>query len=218
MKRIALMLTVAAATLAAMVWVATRLGSRQVFAQQTAEQRGYNIGDAVNEFQLRSVSGNMVSLKDYAAGKGLILVFTSNHCPFSKAYESRLIALNSQFAPQGFPVVAINANDASAYEEDSFDNMKARAQSAGFTFPYLADASQQVARAFGATRTPHAFVLQKQADRFTVQYIGAIDDNSQDPAGVSRRYVEEAVTNLLQGKPVMLNVSRPVGCAIQWKE
>ena len=218
MKRIGLMLAVAALTLGAMGWAARRLGSRPALAQPAHEQRGYNIGDVVGGFSLPNVDGRRVSLSDFADRQGLIVVFTSNHCPFSKAYEARLVALGQQFGPQGFPLVAINANDAAAYDEDSFENMKTRAAAAGFTFPYLNDDTQQVARAFGATRTPHAFVLQRQGGQFRVRYIGAIDDNSQDPAGVSHRYVEEAVGNLLQGKPVMLSVSRPVGCAIQWKD
>jgi glutathione peroxidase-family protein len=178
---------------------------------------GYGIGDAVANFRLRNVDGTTVSLGDFAQRKGLIVVFTCNHCPFSRAYEDRLIALHQRYQPQGFPVVAINPNDPAAYEEDSFENMKLRAREKAYPFPYLLDESQDVARAFGATRTPHAFVLRRDGDRFTVQYIGALDDNSQDASGVTRRFVEDAVNNLLAGKPVSLNTTKSVGCAIKWK-
>ncbi|MFT4031141.1 MAG: thioredoxin family protein [Siphonobacter sp.] len=187
-------------------------------ADHPLDQRGYNIGDAVADFHLKSTVGKTVSLREYHSEKGIIVVFTTNHCPFAKAYESRIIALDQKYNPQGFPVLAINPNDPSAYEEDSFDNMKARATSKSYPFPYVFDENQQVAKAFGATRTPQVFVLQRQGERFIVQYIGTIDDNSQDPAGVTKNYVQEAVNNLLQGKPVMLNVTKAVGCAIQWKD
>lgn len=178
---------------------------------------GYGIGDAVADFRLRNVDGRMVALSDFSSGKGAIVVFTANHCPFSRAYEDRLIALHQRYQPLGFPVLAINPNDPAAYEEDSFDNMKLRAREKAFPFPYLLDESQAVARAFGAARTPHVVVLKREGDKFTVQYMGAVDDSSQDASGVTRRHVEEAVNNLLAGKPVSLNTTKSVGCAIKWK-
>lgn len=185
--------------------------------QPEAADPGYGIGDAVADFRLRNVDGRTVSLADFSAAKGAIVVFTCNHCPFSRAYEDRLIALHQRYQPQGFPVLAINPNDPAAYEEDSFENMKARAREKAYPFPYLMDESQGVARAFGATRTPHAVVLKREGDKFTVQYMGAVDDSSQDASGVTRRYVEDAVNNLLAGKPVSLNTTKSVGCAIKWK-
>lgn len=178
---------------------------------------GYGIGDAVTDFRLRNVDGRTMALSDFSAAKGAIVVFTANHCPFSRAYEDRLIALHQRYQPLGFPVLAINPNDPAAYEEDSFDNMKLRAREKAFPFPYLLDESQEVARAFGATRTPHVVVLKREGDRFRVQYMGAVDDSSQDASGVTRRFVEDAVNNLLTGKPVSLNTTKSVGCAIKWK-
>ncbi len=178
---------------------------------------GYGIGDAVADFRLKNVDGRTVSLADFPKAKGAIVVFTCNHCPFSRAYEDRVIALNQRFLSQGFPVIAINPNDPAAYEEDSFENMKARAREKSYSFPYLADETQGVSKAFGATRTPHVVVIKREGDKFTVQYIGTIDDNSQDAGGVTRRYVEDAVNNLMAGKPVGLNTTKSVGCAIKWK-
>lgn len=178
----------------------------------------YEVGAVAADFRLRNVDGQMVSLGDYRSGKGVIVVFTSNHCPFSRAYEDRLVELHRKFAAEGYPIVAINSNDPAAYEEDSFSNMQARSQQKQFPFPYLVDETQRVAKTYGASRTPHVLVLRKSGEQFVVQYVGAIDDNSQDPSSVTRRYVDEAVTNLLAGKPVVSTSTKSVGCAIKWKE
>ncbi|MGA0557318.1 thioredoxin family protein [Larkinella sp. VNQ87] len=186
-------------------------------AFRSDEKKVYAIGDVVQNFTLKNVDGRMVSLSDYKGGKGVILVFTTNHCPFSKAYEERMVALDRKYAPQGFPLIAVQPNDPSAYSEDSFENMKLRAQEKNFSFPYLLDDAQRVARSFGATRTPEVFVLKQAGDRFTVEYTGAIDDSPQNAGGVKRRFVEEAVNNLLTGRPVVTTTTKAIGCGIKWK-
>lgn len=178
---------------------------------------GYGVGDAVADFKLKNVDGKMVSLKDFDSAKGFIVVFISNHCPFSKSYEDRVIDIDKKYAPQGYPVIAINPNDPEAYEEDSFVNMQARAKEKGYTYPYLTDNTQAVTKAFGAMRTPHAFVLNKENGKIVVHYIGAIDDNPQDPFNVTKHYVTDAVNNLLLGKPVVTPTTKAIGCAIKWK-
>jgi len=177
----------------------------------------YNVGDVVANFRLRNVDGRMVSLSDYKNSKGVIIVFTTNHCPFAKAYEERILDLDRKYATQGFPVIAIQPNDPTAYDEDSFDNMKARSQEKGYTFPYLVDETQEVSRAFGATRTPEAYILKRNGDRFVVQYIGTIDDSPQSTTDVRKRYVEEALNNLLVDRPVVNANTKAIGCAIKWK-
>jgi glutathione peroxidase-family protein len=181
------------------------------------DNKGYAIGDTVSDFRLKSVEGKMVSMSENRAAKGYIIIFTCNHCPFSRAYEGRIIALDKKYSAQGYPVLAINPNDPSAYEEDSFENMKAVAKSKGYSFDYMQDENQDVARAFGATRTPSAYIVKRDGERFTMQYIGAIDDNSQDANGVTKHYIEDALNNLLSGKPVVTNFTKTVGCAIKWK-
>ncbi len=181
------------------------------------ESLGYVLGDAVVDFKLKNVDGKMVSLSNFASAKGFIVIFTSNHCPFSKSYEDRIVALDAKFATQNFPVITINPNDPEAYEEDSFVNMQARAKEKGYSYPYLADDTQAVSKMFGALRTPQAYVLKKENGKITVSYIGAIDDNAQDPSGVTKRYVEDAVSNILAGKPVVTTTTKAVGCAIKWK-
>ncbi|WP_409019065.1 thioredoxin family protein [Dyadobacter sp. CY347] len=178
---------------------------------------GYQVGDAAAGFRLKNTDGNMVSLNDFNNAKGVIVIFTSNHCPFAKAYEDRIIALNNKFAAQGFPVIAINPSDPGTHQDDTFEKMKERAASKGYGYPYLVDESQQVAKAFGAGRTPQVYILQKNGAKFTVRYIGMIDDNPQDPGGVTKLYADEAVSNLLTGKPVVTTITKPVGCAIKWK-
>lgn len=183
----------------------------------TAQLRGYALGDVAADFQLTNVDNRTVSLTDYQNQKGLIVVFTSNYCPFAKAYEDRIIALDRQFAPQGFPVVAIMSNDPAAYEADSFAQMQIRARDRQYPFPYVFDETQQVARAFGVTRTPQAFVLRNKAGLFTVEYVGSIDDSPQEAGSVRRRYVGEAVASLLAGKPVQTPLTKPIGCGMTWK-
>lgn len=184
---------------------------------KTIAVAGYNLGDAVTDFKLKNIDGKVLSLSNFTSAKGFIVVFTSNHCPFSKSYEDRVVALDNKFASQGFPVIAINPNDPDAYEEDSFANMQARAKEKGYTYPYLTDDTQAVSKMFGAMRTPQVYVLKKEGGKIIVQYLGAIDDNAQDPAGVTKRYVEDAVNNLLAGKPVVTTTTKAVGCAIKWK-
>lgn len=180
---------------------------------------GYKPGDKVKDFNLKNIDGNMVSLKSMKDVKGAIVVFTCNHCPFSKMYEDRIIALDAQFKSKGYPVVAINPNDVKAEPDDSFENMIVRAKEKGFTFPYLVDETQEVATTFGATNTPHTFVLEKdKKGNFVVRYIGAIDDSPKDASKVTVKFVEDAVNSLLGGKKVEKNQAKAIGCTIKWKK
>jgi len=123
---------------------------------------GVKPGDKAVDFSLKNVDGKTVSLKDYTDQKGVILVFTCNPCPFAKAYEQRIMQLDQKYADEGFPVVAINPNDPGVSPEDTFDSMKALAEEKGYTFPYLKDETQEIYKAYGATRTPHIFLLQNK--------------------------------------------------------
>lgn len=183
-----------------------------------AQPKGYTIGDVITDFRLKNVDGRTLSLSDYRSQKGLIVVFMSNHCPFAKAYEDRLIALDRKFASQGYPVLAIMPNDPTAYEEDSFENMKIRAKEKNYPFAYALDDTQATAKAFGATRTPEVYVLTQKNSQFTLEYVGTIDDSPQDETSVQRRYVDEAVNNLMAGRPVQSPITKPIGCAIKWRE
>ncbi|MBD2720969.1 thioredoxin family protein [Hymenobacter armeniacus] len=174
---------------------------------------GYQVGDKAADFKLKNIDGKMVSLADNKAAKGYIVVFTCNTCPFAKAYESRIIDLNAKYAPKGYPVVAINPNDPAVAPGDSYADM----QKKKYAFPYLVDESQQVAKTYGATRTPHLYVLTRKGADFVVSYIGAIDDNSEDPKLVKTKYVENAMTEILAGKPATTNSTKAIGCTIKWR-
>lgn len=179
---------------------------------------GYSVGSAARDFTLKNVDGTMVSLKNYSDAKGFIVVFTCNHCPFAKAYEERIIALHKQFAPKGYPVVAINPNDTKASPEDSFENMVQRAKDKKFPFAYVFDDTQEIAKTYGATRTPHIYLLKKNAEKLEVAYIGAIDDNSEDAKAVKEKYVESALAALMSGQAPAVNSTKAIGCTIKWKK
>ena len=177
----------------------------------------YKVGDTVKDFSLKNIDGKMVSLGNYKDAKGFIVVFTCNHCPFAKAYESRIIALDKKYTSLGYPVIAINPNDPVAVPEDSYGEMISRAEKKGYSFPYLMDETQDVAHAFGATRTPHVFVLKKEGGKNILKYIGAIDNNSEEADKASEHYVEDAVNELLAGKSVTNTETKAIGCTIKWK-
>jgi peroxiredoxin len=179
---------------------------------------GYQVGDKVADFKLKNVDGKMVSLADNPAAKGYILVFTCNTCPVAQAYEDRVIALNQKYTALGYPVIAINPNDPAIAAGDSFEKMKERASSRQYAFPYLVDENQQVAKSFGARSTPHVFIVTRAGNDFSVAYIGAIDNNSEDEASASKKFVEAAMNDILAGKPASVNFTKAVGCGIKWKK
>lgn len=178
---------------------------------------GVKIGDKAPDFVLENIDGKKAALASFERAKGVILVFTCNHCPYSKMYEDRIIALHKAYAPKGWPVVAINPNDPAIEPEDSFEKMKERAKEKEFPFPYLFDATQKTALAYGARRTPHVFLLKNGKAGFTVEYIGAIDDNARDAKAVETRFVEKAVEALLEGKTPELTTTKAIGCTIKWR-
>ena len=176
---------------------------------------GYKVGDVATDFSLKNIDGKKVSLKDFKDAKGYIVVFTCNHCPYAKAYEDRIVALDKKYKKQGYPVIAINPNNPEKLKDDSFENMQVRAKEKGFTFPYLLDEGQKIYPQYGATKTPHVYVLQKTAKGNVVKYIGAIDDNYEDEAAVTKKYVEDAVNSLLKGKEVSVKETKAIGCSIK---
>ena len=176
---------------------------------------GYKIGDVATDFSLPNVDGDMVSLGDFEDAKGFIVIFTCNTCPYSVAYEDRIIALDKKYKSRGYPVIAINPNDPAAIEGDELADMKVRAVEKGFTFPYLQDVGQKVYPKYGATKTPHVFILQKEDKKNIVRYIGAIDDNSRNPKNVTKRFVEQSVNDLLAGKTLTVTRTKAIGCSIK---
>ncbi len=183
----------------------------------TDKTKGYKVGDVAADFSLKNVDGSMVSLADFSDAKGFIVVFTCNMCPYSVANEDRIIALDAKYKLKGFPVIAINPNDPAVVAGDSFVGMQKRAKEKGFTFPYLFDEEQKVYPAYGATKTPHVYILNKEGSKLIVSYIGAIDDSSRDENNVKERFVEKAVDALIAGDTPDVTYTRAIGCSIKDK-
>lgn len=164
-------------------------------------------------FDLPGVDGGNHSLDDYADARALAVVFSCNHCPYVQAWEGRMIDIQRDYADSGFRLVAISANDAAAYPEDSFDEMRKRAERLGFNFDYLHDDSQEVARAYGAARTPEVFLFDR--DR-RLAYHGLIDD-SRDESAVTTHHLRDAIGAVLTGEQPAVAETEPVGCTIKWR-
>jgi len=176
--------------------------------------KGYKVGDIATDFSLKGVDGKTYSLADYKDVNGYIVVFTCNSCPVSVAYEDRIIELAEKAKEQGFAMVAINPNDPDIQPADSYDKMKVRAKDKAFNFPYLFDEGQKVYPVYGATRTPHVFLLNKER---RVEYIGAIDDNSRNAAAVKQEYVVNAMKMIKEGKSPDPSFTKAIGCSIKAK-
>lgn len=188
------------------------------FLLQFTVQAQYKVGDVATDFRLKNIDNTSVSLSDFKEAKGFIVVFTCNHCPYAKAYENRIIALDKQFKKAGYPVIAINPNDPEVQPEDGFEEMKIRAKEKGFTFPYLLDEGQKIFPQYGALKTPHVYLLQKEAKGNVVKYIGALDDNYENENEMSVKYVENAVNALLQDKAIETENTLAIGCTIKVKK
>lgn len=173
------------------------------------------VGQIASDFSLKNVDGKMVSLSDYKDAPAYVVIFTCNSCPYAVDWEDRIIGLHEKYAEKGIPVLAINPNDPSISGEDSFEKMVEISKKHNYDFPYLFDQQQKAARAYGATRTPHAYVLDK--DR-VIRYIGAIDNNHKNAKAADKKYVEEAVDAILQNKEVKTKSTKAIGCTIKWSK
>ena len=172
------------------------------------------IGDKAIPFNLAGVDGKNHSLADYTEKNATVVIFSCNHCPYVRAWEDRMVQIQADYEAKGVQLVAINANDAAKYPDDSFPKMKDRAREKRFNFPYLRDEGQEVANDYGAARTPEVFLF----DRLEVlRYHGAIDDNYDNPAAVKANYLREALDAVLSGKVPPTPDTMPVGCSIKWK-
>lgn len=190
-----------------------------LIAMAAFTEGGYKVGDKAADFKLKNtIDDKMVSMADFKDAKGIIIVFTCNHCPFAVKYESRIMALDKKCKAKGFPVIAISPNDPTIVPEDSPEKMQKLAKDKKYSFPYLYDETQETAKLYGATKTPHAYVLVKEGADYIVKYIGAIDDNSEDEKAVKEKYVESAINNILAGKPVNPQTTKAFGCGIKWKK
>jgi peroxiredoxin len=165
------------------------------------------------DVKMRNVDGRELSITEIAGKKGTLVIFTCNHCPWVKAWETRIASLGNTYRDRGIGVIAINANDPSAHSEDGFDEMAKRAKEKNFQFPYVVDSGSKVARAFGAERTPEAFVFDANGK---LVYHGTIDDNSEDAGQVKQHYLGDALEAVASDKPVPVAETKSIGCGIKF--
>jgi len=175
------------------------------------------LGTAIPEatVKMHNVDGRELSIADVKGTQGTLVIFTCNHCPWAKAWEERIVSLGNASQKRGIGVIAINANDPSEHKEDAFDEMVTRAKARDFQFPYVVDSGSKVARAFGAERTPEAYVFD--ADGKLV-YHGTIDDNAEDPSSVKQHFLGDALDAVATGKPVETKETKALGCSIKFYE
>jgi len=205
MKKLAILASVALlAIISAFVWSTINFGDT-----------GYQVGDAAIDFSLKNVDGNMVALSDYRNSRGFIIAFTCNTCPFSRANENRLIALDQKYKKLAYPVIAINPNDPNEKDGESYAAMQRRAREKNFTFPYLYEGDQKIHAVYGAIKTPHVYLLNKENGELIVKYIGAIDDSARDASRVDQKFLENAVDALLAGETIKVTSTKAIGCSIK---
>jgi len=171
-------------------------------------------GDQVIPFTLPGVDDESHSLSDYADAAAIAVIFSCNHCPYVRAWEDRMVQIQADYADKGLQFLVINSNDVTKYTDDSFANMKIRAEETGFNFPYLIDETQEIAHRYGAEHTPEVFLFDKSG---ILRYHGAIDDNYDDPSAVNSHYLRDALEAVLSGESPAVDQTPPRGCTIKWK-
>ena len=182
--------------------------------KETATALAIGKAAPMTDVKMANVDGKSLTIADAKGPKGTLVVFTCNSCPWAQAWEGRVAELGNAFMKQGIGVVAINSNDPSVKPDDDMPAMVERAKKLGLAFPYVMDASSDVARAFGATRTPEAFLFDAEGK---LVYHGAIDDNAKEPAKVTARYLNDALTATAAGKAVATPETKSLGCSIKFR-
>jgi thiol-disulfide isomerase/thioredoxin len=166
------------------------------------------------DVKMKSVDGSEQTFASVKKPAGTLVVFTCNHCPFAKMWETRIVELGNAYAAKGVGVIAVNANDPKVAPEDGYDVMQQRAKDRGMQFPYVVDATSSVARAFGATRTPEAFLFDKDGK---LVYHGTIDDNGEEASKVEKPYLKDALESVVAGREVAVKETKSIGCGIKFR-
>jgi peroxiredoxin len=193
-------------------------------SEMPADAKRLALGDAAPDFKLLGTDGRFYSLADFKGAPVLMVVFLSNHCPYSHAAETRLLPLARELSERGLAVVAINPNSPEGVAvtelgyskySDSYDEMKLYAREKGFPFPYLYDGdTQQTAKAYGCLATPHVFLFDRERK---LRYVGRVDDSRfADPASVTSHDARNAAIEMLAGRPVTVARTSVVGCSTKW--
>ena len=172
------------------------------------------LNDPYVNFLLPSTEGNNISLDMADLGEYKLVIFSCNHCPYAQAWEDRIINIQKKYKSSGLSTIMISSNDAEEYPEDNFQKMKERHSEKKFNFPYLFDETQEVAKMYGAERTPEVFLFNELG---LLKYHGTIDDNYENENNVNKKYLEDAIESLIEGKDPETSSTDPVGCTIKWK-
>jgi hypothetical protein len=168
----------------------------------------------VQNFSLKNVvNGQNVSLETYPSCEGLLIIFTSNSCPYDEHYRNRIKRLSTEISEK-IPVILVNSNTEPA---ESDENMAKKARELGLKVPYLADKEQVLMQQLGAAKSPHAFLLRNNNGKFSVVYKGAIDDNAQVESDVKHAYLKDAIDIMLANQTITTPEVRPAGCTIRKK-
>jgi hypothetical protein len=165
--------------------------------------------------KLQSTDGNTLTIRSVATSTGALVVFTCNHCPWAKAWESRIVEIGNSARARGLGVIAINPNDPSAYEEDRIEVMAERVAKTGMKFPYVVDGTSNVARAYGASKTPEIFLFDGE---LRLVYQGAVDDDAKQPDKVEAHYLRDAIDALVAKKPITVATTKAFGCSIKFRD
>ena len=172
------------------------------------------IGSQAPDFSLKATDGNVYQLNSFSEAEILVLFFTCNHCPYVLGSDELTRKTAERFLADGVRFAAINSNSSNTYEEDSFENMVLRMNENRFPWVYLHDAAQEVALAYGALRTPHFFVFNKNR---RLEYTGRAVDNPKDNSKITSHDLDRALSEMIAGKPVSLPVTNPIGCTVKWE-
>ena len=164
--------------------------------------------------KMKAASGKDVSIADVKGARGTLVVFTCNACPYAKKWEERIVKLGNEATKKGIGVIAINANDPAVNATDDYANMVTRAKERGMKYAYALDATSDIARAFGATRTPEAFLFDAAGK---LVYHGTVDDNCDDASAVKQPWLANAVWAVAGGKPVPVAETKSIGCGIKFR-
>lgn len=177
---------------------------------------GLEIGDPIvdADVKMKSTDETLVSINDVKGEKGTLVIFTCNHCPFVIAWQERMVELGNTYGDKDVGVIFINSNDPQVQAGDGFEGMQKMAKEHDYDFPYVVDATSDVARHFGAKKTPDVFLFD--ADGKLI-YHGAVDDNSRKPKEVQKTYLKDALDALLAGTPIVVKETKAVGCGIKFR-
>jgi peroxiredoxin len=172
------------------------------------------LGSKPVDFSLPATDGRTYSLNDFESAKALVLFFTCNHCPYVVGSDELTRKTAEKYAGRGVKFVGINANSTHLYAEDSFDGMVARMKQHNFPWVYLRDETQEIARAYGALKTPHFFVFDENRK---LAYCGRAVDSPRDTSKVTVNDLENALDDILAGRAVRNPLTNPIGCTVKWK-